>query len=187
MSERDIRDLERSYSEAKIQHTCVEWYRHRCMSWFKDDLVMRANPRVMLYAVPNGGERTARSAAMRKYEGEVAGVSDLIFQSSSRAGDYKFLAIEMKAGKGCQSDAQKEWERTATAFGGKYVVCRSIIDFCKTMCEYLHLDYNEELSLLLRQYPSYLQTRVDVDETRKKVKRTINKFRRYYGKRLDQD
>lgn len=187
MTEEEIRKIEAGYSEAKIQHTCVEWYRSRCKTWFAEVSSLNFDPRLLLYAVPNGGQRSKASAGMRKYEGVVPGVADLIFQCGSNDGEFCYLAIEMKTMKGSQSSDQKKWERVATLFGGKYVICRSIIDFCKIMCEYVGKDYDKELSILLFRYPTYLGTAIDVDKEREKLKRFTRKLNRGYGKRLDQD
>lgn len=73
MTEEDIRKLEVKYSETKIQHICVTWFRETF-----------PNVGSLLFAIPNGGVRTKKSGAMRKYEGAIAGVADLIllFQQS---------------------------------------------------------------------------------------------------------
>lgn len=61
-------------------------------------------------AVPNGGKRNPREAALLKAEGVQPGVPDwLCFVNS---GMCSGLAIEFKSptGKGRLSDAQKEWQ-----------------------------------------------------------------------------
>ena len=67
MTEEDIKKLEAKYSETKIQHICVEWFRNTF-----------PNVAGLLFAIPNGGTRTKKSGFMRKYEGAIAGVADLI-------------------------------------------------------------------------------------------------------------
>ena len=59
MTEEDILKLEQTYSESKIQHFCVNWFR-------------RTFPQVanLLFAVPNGGWRGARAGAQMVYEGK---------------------------------------------------------------------------------------------------------------------
>ena len=54
-------------SESQIQHDCLTWFR---LQYPKLALLM--------FAVPNGGRRDAKSGARMKYEGVVKGVADLI-------------------------------------------------------------------------------------------------------------
>ena len=54
MTEEDIRKLEVKYSETKIQHICVTWFRETF-----------PNVGPLLFAIPNGGVRTKKSGAMR--------------------------------------------------------------------------------------------------------------------------
>ena len=58
MTEKEILEVERGYSESKIQHICVSWFR-------------QTFPEVgnLLFAVPNGGWRGAKAGAMMVYEG----------------------------------------------------------------------------------------------------------------------
>lgn len=71
-----------------------------------------------------------------KAEGAKAGVSDLLLMVPN--GQYNFLAIEMKAEKGRQSDNQKNWERHVNKLGfGKYVICRSFDEFRNEIQNYL--------------------------------------------------
>lgn len=68
-------------------------------------------------------------------EGTVSGVADLILLVPR--GEYHSLCIEMKNGKGRQSENQKAWQVDAERNGNKYVVCRSIDDFIGTINVYL--------------------------------------------------
>lgn len=145
MTEEDIRKQEMKYSETKIQHTCVEWFR----STF---------PKVanLLFAIPNGGLRTTKSGAMRKYEGTIAGVSDLILLFPR--GGKSSLCIEMKTphvkGKkaSTQSDAQKEWQKIVEKYGSEYVVCHGLIEFIQNVCDYLKADPQPYINDVLRNY-----------------------------------
>ena len=67
MTEKEIQEIEQTYSESKIQHTCVCWFR-------------RTFPQVgnLLFSVPNGGLRDTKTAVTMRYEGQVNGVADLI-------------------------------------------------------------------------------------------------------------
>jgi len=96
------------------------------------ELLSRALPKdALFFAVPNGGERrmftdpkTGRKFNLQgkrlKDEGVVRGVSDLIILWAGR-----MICLEVKAGRGSQSDAQKEWEARATECGAVYRVVRS--------------------------------------------------------------
>lgn len=111
--------------EHQIQVACVNWFRvkHR----------KRAHN---LFSVPNGGRRDAVTGAKLKAEGALAGVADLILLYPNT--QYHALLIEMKTRKGRQSDAQKEWQTKIEKDGYKYVVCRSLDDFIRTIEEYLN-------------------------------------------------
>lgn len=102
--------------ESNLQKNCVTWFR----------LQYRHIAR-LFFAVPNGGARNAREAAIMKGEGVTAGVSDTILLYPS--GRYNFLCIEFKTEKGRQTPSQKEWQALVEANGGKYVVCRSLDQF----------------------------------------------------------
>lgn len=145
MTEEDIKKLEVRYSESKIQHTCVEWFRNT----FPD-------LSGLLFAIPNGGMRTKKSGAMCKYEGAIAGVADLILLFP-RGGKCS-LCIEMKTppskGKraGEQSAKQKEWQKLVENNGSIYIVCHGIIEFIECVCFYLHADPQPYKANVLRNY-----------------------------------
>ena len=111
-------------SESKIQHSCIEWFRH------KYPLLS-----MLLFAVPNGGKRDAKTGAQMKYEGSVRGVADLILLIPKKG--YASLCIEMKTPKGKQSDFQEMWQREAEKYRNRYVVCRSLEEFIKEVNDYL--------------------------------------------------
>jgi len=74
--------------------------------------------------IPNGGARNARTAAMLKAMGVKAGIADIaIFGPGGCA-----AMIEVKAGKGSPSPAQKDWMDWASEHEFPYAVCRSIGD-----------------------------------------------------------
>lgn len=148
MTQDEILKIEQGYSESKIQHTCVCWFR----STF---------PQVadLLFAVPNGGRRDSRTGAMMKYEGAVSGVADLILLHASFG--KATLCIEMKTPKrkgasaGSQSQKQKEWQQLVQVHGNVYKVCHGIIEFVHAVCEYLHIDPAPYVQQVLDQYPKY--------------------------------
>lgn len=111
------------HRESEIQRACVTWFRlqHRTK---------------LLFAIPNGGNRDAREAAIMQGEGVVAGVADL--QLLWGNGTYYSLFIEMKAGKNTQSDKQKEFEAYCLKNKFKYVVCRSVDEFIIEVNSYIN-------------------------------------------------
>lgn len=115
--------------ESTIQKSCVSWFRLQYPSIGR-----------LLFAVPNGGARNAREAAIMKGEGVTAGVSDLILLYGS--GNYNALCIEFKtlSKSSKQTPLQKEWQALAEQYGNKYVVCRSFEDFQQEVQNYLFAD-----------------------------------------------
>lgn len=109
--------------ESEIQKHCIMWFRLRYPHLAK-----------VIFAVPNGGHRNAREAAIMKAEGVTPGVADVILLVSR--GGFNSLCIEFKTEKGRQTKLQKEWQEQAEKHGNKYVVCRSFFDFSKTIKEY---------------------------------------------------
>lgn len=110
--------------EHRLQASMVKWFRLQYPS-------MKHN----LFSVPNGGRRDAVTGAKLKEEGQLAGVSDLIFLKANRF--YHGLLIEVKTDKGRQSDNQKEWEQKIINDGYKYIVVRSLDQFIEEVNRYL--------------------------------------------------
>lgn len=111
--------------ESKLQIACVRWFRYQYQE------VAR-----LLIHVPNGGYRNATEAARLKTEGVVAGVADLVLFLPSKK--YHALFIELKVGKGRQSEPQKQWEEAVKKHNYEYQVVRSLEEFIKTINQYLH-------------------------------------------------
>lgn len=89
----------------------------------------------MLLHVPNGGYRESREGVNLKKQGVVAGVADLLLLIPRKG--FGCLCIEMKYGRGKQSDRQREWEEKVSRYGNLYKVCRSIEEFMDTVNTYL--------------------------------------------------
>lgn len=148
MTEKEITETEQGYSESKIQHICVCWFR-------------QTFPHVsnLLFAVPNGGWRGARAGAQMVYEGQVKGVADLILLYPY--GGKAALCIEMKVpnkkGRRCgtQSAEQKEWQSLVESYGSTYVLCHGLIEFIKAVCAYLQINNQRYLTEALHRYPLY--------------------------------
>jgi len=148
MTEQEIIKSEQGYSESKIQHICVNWFR-------------QTFPHVgnLLFAVPNGGWRGARAGAQMVYEGQVKGVADLILLYPS--GGKSSLCLEMKVPKkkgssaGTQSTTQKEWQALVEQYGSTYVVCHGLIEFIQAVCSYLQINSQKYITEALNKYPLY--------------------------------
>ena len=154
MTLQDILKLEQTQSEAQIQHTCVAWFRLNFPSHAK-----------LLIPFANGGFRTGASAAMRKYEGVIAGAPDLEF--FHKKGGYGALCIEMKRPKvrgqhssGKQSEAQKDMQAALEWAGYKYVTCHGLQEFIEEICLYAHIDYAPYLEDVCENYETYRKAKL---------------------------
>lgn len=78
----------------------------------------------LLYAVPNGGHRSKRTAIAMKREGVRAGVPDLCLPVAGRDGTHA-LYIEMKTPKGRVRPNQQQWIDNLRSAGNSVQVCRS--------------------------------------------------------------
>lgn len=105
--------------ESTLQQICVRWARYQYPIL-----------RTLLFAVPNGYKTSATQARIAKAEGLVSGVADLILAHPSDDGQFACLFIEMKQGKGKQSESQKTFQKAVEGFGiYKYEVVRSFDEF----------------------------------------------------------
>lgn len=110
--------------EHKLQVKCVQWFR----------LVY---PNLLIYAIPNGGQRNLTTAKKLKAEGATAGIPDLHIPTPRQG--YASLYIEMKNGtKGRVSDKQKDIHEALQSQGNKVVVCRTFEEFQQEITNYLN-------------------------------------------------
>ena len=119
----------RGAPEMKIQAECVK------IAWNEFP-----ETRFSLFHVANEVDRPDSSpmiGAMRRAEGIVRGVSDLILLLPRNG--YHALCIEMKTESGYQSSFQKNWQSIVESNGYKYVVCRSAEQFRNELKNYLGL------------------------------------------------
>ena len=93
--------------ESGIQQAVVQWFRLQY-------------PQYIIAAVPNGGFRNAKAAAIMQREGVLAGYSDLVVIAR-----HDVLFLEMKTPNGRQTEKQKFFQRKVNGLGFEYVVCRS--------------------------------------------------------------
>jgi len=154
MTLQDILKLEQTQSESQIQHTCVAWFRYTF-----------PNHALQLWGIPNGGMRTGASGAMRKYEGAIAGASDIVF--FHKKGGYGALHIEMKVPKvrgkqsaGNQSEAQKKMQAAMERAGYKYVICHGLQEFIEELCLYAQIDYAPYLDDVCENYETYRKAKL---------------------------
>ena len=68
-------------------------------------------PNVLIFSIPNGGQRSLITAKILKAEGTVSGVADLQIMKAKHG--YNGLFIEMKYGKGKQSENQINFQKNA--------------------------------------------------------------------------
>nr|DAQ40644.1 MAG TPA: Nuclease [Caudoviricetes sp.] len=95
------------HEESKIQQAVVRWFRLQY-------------PKYIIAAVPNGGYRNTKEAAIMQREGILAGFSDLMIIAQ-----HNVLFVEMKTKDGLQSDKQKEFQNKVSRLGFEYIICRS--------------------------------------------------------------
>ena len=110
--------------ESQIQRACKKWFDYQYPQFAS-----------LLFAVPNGGLRGKREAAIMKAEGMTAGVADMILLIPKKG--YASLCIEFKTEKGRQTQNQKDWRRVAEMHGNKYVIVHSFDEFVKAITAYL--------------------------------------------------
>lgn len=114
------------YMEDRLQIGCKYWFDCQYPQY-----------RLLLHHSPNEGllMRHDRDGAKRKAMGVRPGFPDFILLLPNR--DYPYLAMELKSGKGRQSDHQKEYQKAVEHAGGKYAVIRSLDEFISTVNAYM--------------------------------------------------
>lgn len=114
------------YMEDRLQICCKYWFDCQYPQY-----------RLLLHHSPNEGllMRHDRDGAKRKAMGMRPGFPDFILLLPNR--DYPYLAMELKSGKGRQSDHQKEYQMAVEHAGGKYAVIRSLDEFISTVNAYM--------------------------------------------------
>ena len=81
---------------------------------------------VFCFAVPNGGNRDAKTGAFLKNEGALAGVADLIIVMPN-----KVFFVEIKTDNGKQSESQQHFQNEVIKRGHNYYIWRSVGDAVK--------------------------------------------------------
>lgn len=107
--------------EAEHQRALIQWaYLTRIPD--SDDVEPGAVVGDYLFAIPNGGKRNPREAALMRAEGVKAGVSDLMLPIPRRG--RHGLWIELKRPGGCATVSQREWAARMERAGYATVVAR---------------------------------------------------------------
>lgn len=105
------------------------------MEWA--ELASGAHPELrLLHAVPNGGQRDGRTAAVLQRTGVKSGVPDLCLPVAR--GGFHGLYIELKRLKGgVLSINQKTWLSLLAKEGYKAVMCKGWLEAQETILNYL--------------------------------------------------
>jgi hypothetical protein len=110
-------------NEHQIQVAVITWFRLQ-------------HPKLIMFAIPNGGMRNIGTAIKLKNEGVLAGVADLFLMSPNATSHGLF--IEMKAAKGKLSNQQKYFLEQAKTSGYATCVCYSFEEAQAAITNYLH-------------------------------------------------
>ena len=106
------------HDESRLQKELVEAFRK-----------MVPAHKGLVFAVPNGGSRSKREAAIMKGEGVTAGVADLVILYAMARTCLVEVKLEAAAGRRRrtrQSENQVDFERQVTGLGHQYEVVRSL-------------------------------------------------------------
>lgn len=122
-------------SESREQQSLFRWW----------DIYRSQYPEALMFAVPNGGARSAITGARLKAEGVLPGVPDVFL--AYPAGGLHGLFIEMKRARGgTTSAAQKIVGELLSRAGYGVAVCHGWQDARDTVIRYMEGSYgNEEL------------------------------------------
>lgn len=92
-------------------------------------LALALKPPVWWSSIDHGaGKMSAAAAGRRKARGVRKGLPDILVMSPIDDTGTIVLGIELKAGNGRQSDAQRDLEEAFLGCEAEYTVCRSIAD-----------------------------------------------------------
>jgi hypothetical protein len=97
-------------SENRIQQECYMWFHNTY-----------PHLRGCLFAVPNGGARSALEGKLFKMTGVVRGVSDMLLMVNGET-----TCFELKTEVGSQSVYQVAWQKQIESQGFKYFIIRDV-------------------------------------------------------------
>ena len=113
-------------TEAQAQATIFEWA----------SLMERSMPELaLLFHIPNGGKRDARTAAILKRSGVKKGVPDLCLPVPKNG--YHGLWIELKVGQNQPTFDQKRWLNALNRQGYLAKVCVGYSEAIQLIADYL--------------------------------------------------
>lgn len=111
-------------------------------TWARRKVIEGVGELGLLFAIPNGGHRGKREAAMLKAAGVKSGVSDMFLPVVRCSKDGSVLAglwIELKANGGRASPEQKQWIERMVAGGYAAKVCYGYAEAIGEIAGYLGL------------------------------------------------
>ncbi len=123
---------EKDNEESRIQCGVINW-------WAATHAEFNI-PEILLFSIPNGGQRSAVTGAILKREGARRGTSDLFL--AVRRMRFAGLFIEMKQPDGRLSPEQKLFQCRVTEQGYAAYTCYNYDDAVKLITRYLQ---NEEI------------------------------------------
>ena len=158
------------HEESILQRQCVVWFRAQYPQYA-----------MLLTHIPNEGNGNRVSGAIRKAEGVVRGVPDLmllmpsVYKGGERNGcACHGLGIEMKTTRGKQSQEQKDFQVMLDAAWYEYKLVRSLDEFC-----YVVNDYIGRMS----QYECRMITAAHTEIEKARRGRELAKFNKMIGKK----
>lgn len=111
-----------NFKESELQQACVLWFKYQY-------------PKEVLFAIPNGGERSQLTRQILSAEGVMNGVCDLFLMRAMQG--FNGLFIEMKYANGKPTVYQETFMKLAIERNYKCVVCNSSDLFRQTIENYL--------------------------------------------------
>lgn len=112
-------------SESQQQSECVAWFREAYPQYARN-----------LFAIPNGGYRSPKTAAILKREGTLAGVPDTFLAIPRKA--HHGLFIELKTATGKPTPKQVEMMGILASHGYRCEIAYSTEEFKKIIQDYLN-------------------------------------------------
>jgi hypothetical protein len=112
------------YKEHELQVACLKWFKLQY-------------PTKTIFCIQNARKSNNIQGYRLKQSGVLSGVADLFLMHGCSM--FNGMFIEMKYGKGKQSEAQQEFEDKCWAEGYFYVICDSFDKFKLEVEKYLSL------------------------------------------------
>lgn len=116
-------------TEHQEQAAVIEW----C------DLVSKYRPELaLIFAIPNGSNKSPSAAEKFKREGLKSGVPDLFLPVATEYANGLFIEMKRKKG-GTVSSAQKDWKEKLEKQGYKVVICKGADKAIEVLKQYLDI------------------------------------------------